>query len=205
VKLSRAGVVLAATGVACVVAGFVAGRSLVFGEAPAERSLRATPGVVTMIRDVARLEGTSYHIEKVVEATDRQSRLWGFVEAKDALLLVAVGDVTAGVDLAKLRDEDVTVDAAAGKVSIRLPPPEVLSSTLDERATHVYARSTDALAIHDERLEGEARRAAEEQMRKAALDQGILERARASTERTLRGLLRSLGYEHVDVAFRDVT
>jgi hypothetical protein len=205
VKFSRVGAVLGATGAACVVAGFVAGRLVVFGEPPAERSLRSTPGVVTMIRDVARLEATSYHVEKVVEATDRQSRLWGFVQAKDALLLVAVGDVVAGVDLTKLRDEDVTVDAAARRVSIHLPPAEVLSSTLDERATHVYARSTDALAAHDEQLEGEARRAAEDQMRKAALDGGILERARASTERTLRGLLHSLGYEHVDVAFRDVT
>jgi hypothetical protein len=205
VKPSRAGAGIAAAVGACAVAGFLAGRAWVSGEAHPERSVRATPGVVTMIRDVARLEATSFHIEKVVEATDRQKRLWGFVEAKDALLLVAVGDVVAGVDLDKLRDEDVHVDADAGAVTVRLPPPEILSVALDERATHVYSRSTDTLAAHDEQLEGDARRAAEEQMRKAALDEGILDRARVSAGRTLGGLLRSLGYEHVDVGFRDAT
>jgi hypothetical protein len=192
--------------VAFALTGFFVGRDLQPGEA-AERSVRATPGVVTVIRDVARLEATSFHIEKVVEATDRQSRLWGFVEAKDALLLVAVGDVVAGVDLSKVRDGDVRVDGAAGtrSVHVTLPAPEIVSASLDEKATHVYSRSTDTLAVHDEQLEGDARRAAEQQMRKAAIDGGILERARASTERTIRGLLQSVGYDHVEIEFRDVT
>ena len=84
---------------------------------------RAAPAVVLAVRDMARLEATSFHIEKVVEASDAQSRLWGFVEAKDTLLLVAVGDVVAGVDLSKLRDEDVTVDPAGRSVRMRLPAP----------------------------------------------------------------------------------
>jgi hypothetical protein len=153
--------------------------------------LHATPGVITAIRDIARLEATSYHVEKVVEATDEQSRLWGLMQTKDALLLVAVGDVVAGVDLAKVRDEDVIFDEQAHTVHVRLPAPEVTSSTLDERATH------------NEQLEGEARRQAEEQMRKQAVDAGILERARASADRTLRALLRSLGYQQVDLDWSD--
>ena len=199
------GVAALAAAIVCATTGFVAGRFALSGEAVAGRSLRATPGVVTVIRDVARLEATSFHIEKVIEAADQQSRLWGFVQAKDALLLVAVGDVVAGIDLAKLRDEDVHADPAAGTLTIRLPAPEIISSTLDEHATHVYSRSTDTFAAYDERLEGDARRAAEDQMRKAALDAGILDRARRSAERTVGGLVRSLGYEHVDIAFRDVT
>jgi hypothetical protein len=165
--------------------------------------LHATPGVITAIRDIARLEATSYHVEKVVEATDEQSRLWGLMQTKDALLLVAVGDVVAGVDLAKVRDEDVIFDEQAHTVHVRLPAPEVTSSTLDERATHVYSRRTDVLAMRNEQLEGEARRQAEEQMRKQAVDAGILERARASADRTLRALLRSLGYQQVDLDWSD--
>jgi hypothetical protein len=125
------------------------------------------------------------------------------LKAKDALLLVAVGDVVAGVDLAKVRDEDVRVDVAAGTVHLTLPVPEVLSSTLDQRATHVYSRTTDVLASRNEQLEGEARREAEEEMSKAAIEEGILDRARASADRTLRALLRSLGYERVDLKWAD--
>jgi hypothetical protein len=40
-------------------------------------------------------------------------------------------------------------------------------------------------------------------MRKAAIDGGILERAKASADRTLRALLRSLGYEEIDLDWPD--
>jgi hypothetical protein len=63
----------------------------------------------------------------------------------------------------------------------------------------VYSRSTDLLARRNEQLEGDARRTAEEQMRKAAIDEGILERARTSAERTLGALLRELGYPNVEI------
>jgi hypothetical protein len=184
-----------------IAVGLLVGRPVQQGRAAVE--LRASPGVVLAIRDIAKLESTSFHIEKVVEASDAQSRLWGFVEAKDALLLVAVGDVVAGVDLTKLRDEDVEIGDGGRSVRVRLPPPEIVSSTLDEKATHVYSRSTDVLAIRNEQLEGAARRSAEEQMRKAAIDGGILERAKASADRTLRALLRSLGYEEIDLDWPD--
>jgi hypothetical protein len=97
----------------------------------------------------------------------------------------------------------VVADPAARTLRVRLPAPEVTSSTLDERATHVYSRSTDLLAERNEQLEGSARRLAEEQMRKAAIDGGILARARASADRTLRALLRSLGYEVVEITWVD--
>jgi hypothetical protein len=164
---------------------------------------RSTAGVITAIRDVARLEATEFHIEKVIEVSEEQSRVWGLVQAKDALLLVAVGDVAAGVDLAKVRDTDVRVDDAAHSVQLRLPSPELFASALDEHATHVYSRATDVLAARNEQLEGAARRAAEEQMRKAAIDAGILDRARTSADRTLRALLHSLGYERVDIDWAD--
>lgn len=174
-------------------------------QAPADAgvSVQLTPGVVLAIRDVARLEATTYHIEKVVEAGDEQSKLWGLLHPKDVLLMVAVGDVVAGVDLSKVRDEDVVVDGATHSVHVRVPAPEIMSASLDERATHVYSRRTDVMATRNERLEGEARRAAEEQMRKQAIDSGILERARASADQTLRALLRSLGFVDVDVDWAD--
>jgi Protein of unknown function (DUF4230) len=199
VKPTTARALAVAACLAGIVAAFFLGRSRVAGTGgPGD-----APAVVTAIRDMARLDATSFHIEKVVEVSEAQSQLWGLVEAKDALLLVAVGDVVAGVDLAALRDADVTVDAPSHTVHLRLPAATVTSATLDERATHVYSRSTDTLARRNEQLEGAARLKAEEQMRQAAIDAGILDRARASVERTLRSLLRALGYENADLDWAD--
>jgi hypothetical protein len=195
VKPTRARVLVGAGFVAALVVAFVAGR----GDAPPSPIAGPPPAVVLAVRDLARLDSTSFHIEKVIEVSDAQSRLWGLVQAKDAVLLVAVGDVVAGVDLGKLKDGDVAVDPATHAITLHLPPADVASATLDSRATHVYSRTTDLLAARNEQLEGEARLRAEDAMRRAAIDAGILDRAQASAERTLRALLRSMGYERVAI------
>src|SRR5207253_6452014 len=61
--------------------------------------VRPTPNVLVAVRDLSRLESATYHMERVVEMTDEQSKLFGLVKTRDSLLLVAVGDVTAGIDL----------------------------------------------------------------------------------------------------------
>ncbi len=204
VALALAGAALAGAVVAASIALAVyLARSESAGGDGRHTTVRSTPGVVAAMRDMARLDTTSFHIEKVIEARDEQSRLWGLVQPKDAILLVAVGDVVAGVDLSKLRDEDVRVDPSTRSVEVRLPAPEIVSSSLDERSTHVVFRSTDMLAERNEQLEGDARRQAEEQMRQAAIDAGVLERARASANRTLTALLQSLGYEAVSLVHSD--
>ncbi len=184
--------------VACVGAAFWLGtRTPLTGGSLA--GVRAGPTVVLAVRDLSRLESASYHVEKVIELTDAQSKLFGLLEAKDAILLVAVGDVIAGVDLSTLSEGDVLVEDEGHAVRVTLPAPEVLSAALDEAQTHVYGRRTDVLASRNEKLEGMARSEAERQMRQAAVDEGILARANTSAEHTVRGLLRSLGYTRIDL------
>jgi hypothetical protein len=158
-----------------------------------------TPNVVLSVRDLHRVEGAAYHMERVIELTEPQSRLFGLVHAKDALLLVAVGDVTAGVDLDHLADGDVTVDWANKRVRIRLPEPEIFSVAIDNAKTHVYTRTTDVLASRSESLEGRAREEAEVSMRQAARDAGLLDRARAGAARAVTSLVRALGFTDVEV------
>ena len=184
-----------------VAGGFVLGRA----NGPASKEAmtsRPSPNVVLAVRNLARLEATSFHMEKVIELTDEQSRLFGLVTAKDRILLVAVGDVVAGVDLSKLGDSDVEVDPDGGGVRVALPPPEILSTTIDEAQTHVYGRTTNLLAARKDELEGLARKEAAEQIEKGARDAGILNRARASTAQTVRALLQSLGFKQIVVGWR---
>jgi Protein of unknown function (DUF4230) len=199
-KLLAVGGLSAVVLVICVAAAFALGvdhGSITTGTVKA----RPTPNVVVAMHDLSRLEAASFHMEKVIELTDEQSRLFGLVQARDQILLVAVGDVVAGVDMAKLGDSDVVVDAT-GSVRVVLPPPEVLSSTIDETLTHVYGRSTDLLATRKEELEGVARAEAQQQIEKGARDGGILDRARTSAERTVRALLVSLGFERVVIDWK---
>jgi hypothetical protein len=156
-----------------------------------------TPNVIVAVRDLARLETADYHIERVIELADAQSRFFGLLQAKDALLLVAVGDVVAGIDLAKISDSDVKVDWPKRAVRIHLPAAEVFSVALDNARTHVVSRETDTFASRQEALEGRARSEAEGSMRTAATEGGVLDRAKSSGERAVRDLLRALGFETI--------
>jgi hypothetical protein len=158
-----------------------------------------SPNVIVAMRELSRLETESFHMERVIELTDEQTHLFGLLQAKDALLLVAVGDVTAGVDLSKLGDQDVQADWTSKRVHVRLPAPEVLSVAIDNLKTHVVTRSTDTLAERREDLEGKARGEAEATMRSGAIEGGILARARDGGEREIRAMLRSLGFTTVEV------
>ncbi len=192
--------------VAALLAGAVAGGIAGRLAAPAPPKppasitvVRPTPNVVTAVRDLARLESAEYHVERVLDLRDKQSRFFGLVEAEDALLLVATGTVTAGVDLSKLGDDAVTVDPKTKTAKIRLPKAEILGSKLDNDHTYVHSRSTDVLARRKESLETKARQEAEKSIVEAARQNGILARAQKNAERTVESLVRSLGYDHVTV------
>lgn len=164
--------------------------------------------VLTAVRDLARLESVSFHMERVIDLEERQARMFGLVPTKDQILLVAAGDVLAGIDLAKLHDGDIVVQDVTGpppthSVQLHLPPPEILSVTLDSKRTYVHLRKTGWFAKPAADLEARARLHAEEAIRTGALESGILERARKNAGTTLSTLVRSLGYEHVELSWRE--
>jgi len=151
--------------------------------------------VVYQIRTLARLETIQYSVEKVITAETGQgvlSPLFG-----DRLLFVAHGYVVAGIDMKKLFPGDMR--AEEGILYVELPQAEIFMATLDNDKSYVYDRETGILTQGDVNLETLARQAAEDEIREAALEDGILEQAQANAEAYLYRLLRSLGF--VDVIF----
>jgi Protein of unknown function (DUF4230) len=156
----------------------------------------STPAVVEKIRQLSRLETVDYSIDKVVEGSRQNPYLPNFLVG-DKLLLVAHGDVIAGVDLSQLQAADVAVNGS--HVQVRLPEAQVLSTRLDNAHTRVYSRMTGLLVDADPNLESEVRRAAEDQFTQAALADGVLEKARQNARASVTALLRGLGFQQVDV------
>lgn len=164
--------------------------------------LRPTASVLVTIRDLQRLESASFHMERVIDLTEKQSALFGLIESEDAILLVAAANVSAGVDLGKLTAADVDANLETKHARIALPPAEVLSSAIDSERTYVHTRNTGALARRREDLETRARQEAERSLTQAALEAGLLARAEQNAIRTVTELVRSLGYEQVEVTIR---
>jgi hypothetical protein len=154
------------------------------------------PSAATVIEGVQalqRLETASYHIEKVITAESGQGPL-GFLFG-DKLLLIAYGEVIAGVDLSQMGPGDL-MTTEDGTAYVRLPPAEVFVATLDNRRTYVYDRRTGVAGMNPE-LETAARQEAERLILQAALEDGVLDKAEQNAREFLRSFVLSLGFEHV--------
>jgi hypothetical protein len=156
----------------------------------------SAPSVVEKIRQLSRLESVEYSIDKIVEG-DRQAPGVPNFLAGDRLLLIAHGQVIAGVDLSQLKNGDLTVDGDT--VHLHLPAAQILTARIDNDRTRVYERSTGLLVTADPNLETQVRQAAEKQITQAALDDHILDQAQANARVTITGLLYALGFHKVDV------
>jgi len=150
--------------------------------------------IVHEVQELARLETMQYTVEKVIIAETGQGP-FGFLFG-DRLLLVAHGVVIAGVDLEKLDPEDLWIDEA-GQVVLRLPESEIFITSLDNEKSYVYDRDTGLLTHGDVNLEATARLAAEEEIERAALEDGILAQAQLNAENYLYRMMRSIGFPDV--------
>ena len=114
----------------------------------------------------------------------------------EEVLVIATGAVEAGVDLSEIGQDDVRVEGDT--VTMRLPKPEILSSSLDEEKTRVYDRDFSPLNVRpDDELVEEARLHAIEKVEETARENGILQTAEANAEHSIRAFVTTLGFREV--------
>jgi hypothetical protein len=154
------------------------------------------PDPVTYINEVralARLETIQYSVEKVVTVEVGQG-VYSFAFG-DKVLFVGHGTVIAGIDMEKIQPSDLRLDNNV--LYVRLPPAEVFVATLDNDKSYVYDRETGILRKSDPTLETLARQSAENEILKAALEDGILTQAQSNAEAYLYRFFTALGYANV--------
>ncbi|MFU8773978.1 MAG: DUF4230 domain-containing protein, partial [Anaerolineales bacterium] len=156
--------------------------------------------IIRQVRSLSRLETIQYTIQRVITA-EVGGGAFSFL-FRDRLLFIAHGYVIAGVDLQKLRPDDIRVQDNI--LYIQLPEAEIFVATLDNDKSYIYDRDRGILTRGDIQLETAARRASEHEIRQSALDDGILEVAQQNAENFLYRLLMDLG-DYSDVIFLSPT
>ena len=162
-----------------------------------ERPARTTtsPVVVEGVRELDQLATVRWR-ESIVVTRASGGDFFERLFSGEEVLLVATGDVEAGVDLSEIGEDDVRVEDDT--VTFDLPEPQVLSVGLDEGKTKVYDREYSPLNLRpDDELVEEARARAEERIGEAARENGILETAEANAEGSIRAFVQTLGFEEV--------
>ena len=114
----------------------------------------------------------------------------------EKVIVIATGNVEAGVDLGDIHKDDVSVNGDS--VTIDLPEPEILSASLDEEMTRVYDRDLSPLNIRpDDQLVEEARLQAIQKIKGVARENEILDTAQQNAEVSIRAFVTTLGFDEV--------
>ncbi len=158
------------------------------------------PLVIERIRAVSELVTVHYTVQKVVEGS-RENPAWtGRVEkllgiSGQRVLLVAYGEVRAGLDLSQMEEDDIIIDG--DQAVVVLPMAEILSSKLDNEKTYIYDYEKGIFTPEDPGLFDEVRQIAEKEIVEAALEDGILDKAQTNAQAYLLLLIHSLGFREV--------
>jgi hypothetical protein len=171
--------------------------------APATATVLVRPPAITEIRALADLTTASTTLSTIAEA--QQARVGNILYER--LILIACGRVKAGVDLARLQEQDVRVSADRRKVTIRLPQAELLDTYLIDDSTQpchtrVYDRTNLILLPSSKDLEGQARELALKAMRETAVQAGVLKDADRNARIVIERVLKAAGYETVEFVER---
>ena len=167
-----------------------------FGRGGATRTYN-TPILLAQVQTLSDLVTVKYVLERVEVWDDPPSGLvTQFVAGDNRILILAHGVVKAGVDLGKLKPEDLKVEG--NTIWINLPSARITDAYLDDNETKVIERTTGFLRKFDKDLEQNVRRTSVEDMRLAAGRGGILRDADDRARKELVKFFTLMGFERVE-------
>ena len=149
-----------------------------------------TATLLKQVQSLSELVTVKYVIEKVVVLEDVK---W---YGENRVLLLAHGIVKAGVDLSRLKPDDISVSEK--KITIKLPPAQILDAYLDDKKTQIIERSTGLLRGFDKDLEQTARQNATDDIGRAARVGGIGKDADQRARDQLKRLFLQMGFTEVE-------
>jgi len=181
----------ARAGLAGRIASFITGQPM---------NMISDRAVVEKVQRLNRLETVVYTLDTIVESNEPNPILPDAL-AGDHLLMIVQGQTIAGIDMSKLKPENVAItETGTGRdIRITLPPSQVFLTAIDNDHTRVYTRETGLFVKGDPNLESQTRAKAQAQLQEAALSDGILDAATKNARATVTVMLEGLGFNHVEV------
>ena len=149
-----------------------------------------TTSVVHEVQSLSDLVTVKYVMDKVVVLEDVK---W---YGENRVLLLAQGVVKAGIDLKRLKPENVSISGK--KIKLHLPPTEITDAYLDDKASQVIDHTTGLLRAFDKDLEQTARQNAVDDIARAARRAGILDEADKRGREELQNFFKRAGFETVE-------
>ncbi|SEE18585.1 DUF4230 domain-containing protein [Streptomyces sp. TLI_105] len=167
---------------------------------------RSGPAVLKAVQDLSRYEGAAGTYQVVVDL-EHDARFLPDSIRGTRTLYVASGSVGAYVELGRLGDGTVTVDADRTEATLRLPHARLAAPALDPERSYAVSKQRGLLdrlgdLFSDNPASEQAVNVlAAQRISDAARESGLTSRAERNTTEMLRKLLLGLGFERVTVTY----
>lgn len=172
-----------------------------------ETVVQERPSVLRALNDLSRYQAATGEFQVTVDVK-KDTRFLPDVVAGERTVFSAVGSVDAYVDLATLDSGAIRVSEDGRSVTVTLPRAQLSEARVDPERSYVVDRDRGVLnrigGAVTENPEGDRELyvLAEEKLAEAAAaDDALVRRAEDNTRAKIEGLVRSLGYEAVEVVF----
>ena len=152
---------------------------------------------VLSLKEMSELATVEYTVTKIIKANDNKT--W-FKLGDRKILMSCEANIKAGIDLAKLTQDDFSINDKT--IIIRLPYPKIISLNIPPEKLKVEYQEVSAFRDPFKSGERDALAAQAETQIKNSVDQlGILEQAKANTSLFVSNFLKQIGYENISISF----
>ncbi|ARS36694.1 DUF4230 domain-containing protein [Pontibacter actiniarum] len=141
--------------------------------------------VLTSVEDLGKMELVRYNFKDVVEYEKSVSR---WVPNSKVVLIVA-GEAVGCVDFTKITQADIQFQGDS-LVQVALPEPEICYYKIDHSKSKVFSKENTY--FQDADLVQESYKYAEQNVKKAALNSGILRQTKVNAEKVLKPILEEV-------------
>ncbi len=151
--------------------------------------------MVEKITSMGKLELVKYSMKDVLEKKQIHPIL-----PDDRILFVAVGEVTACIDLTRVRKQDII--RTDSLVTVTLPQPEICYAKLDHQRSKVYDVSGVMLPSTTRAMVEDVYKLAEKRLLDNARQQDITGKARENAQVIFKPLLEGISGKKVALQFK---
>ena len=140
-----------------------------------------TSVILKEVEELGRFELVEYNFKEITELTEVSKEYFSLFKLgpDQKIALISEGQAAGCIDFTKMKDQDITV--MGDTVFMRLPDPEICYYKLDLNKTRIYSLQTSPMKEDGPFIE-KAYKIAEDEIRKAALESGILQQTRENAE-----------------------
>ena len=151
--------------------------------------------VLTKITTMGKLELVKFSMKDVIDKTESKD-FW----PDERILFVAVGEVTACIDLTKVKKDDVRI--SGDSLTLFLPQPEICYTKLDHQKSKIY--DVSGMWFSDtvkDRVE-DIYKIAENKIFTSAMQMNILGKAKQNAQLIFKPLVINLSDKKVGIIFK---